>query len=338
MKKKIFGILALAMALSLCLLTACGGGDSGKQSSAPSDAGDAGDTGSGGGSDAVTMEITGDAWEVDGIVYHFFEDGLVSTETGDVFSYTWDGSIGEIFDEDMGISAALIYDEDGFFIEGEDEQFYQLTYVGEANIDLLADGENSGDDVFADTIDLVGTAWEMVDEEFQLHFFTNGDATSTEGGPFSYTWDGSYGEISGGGSSLEMIYDEDGFFVEFNDGTYHEFTYIGEADLNLLVENGYYDDDDDDDDDDDGGWGLAGAYDHDDAETSIVFYADGTCAVTNLYDAVEGYYSLDDSNNLYIELDNGESASGWYDASDDTFSLENMDGWFHYTGSASYTP
>ena len=154
----------------------------------------------------------------------------------------------------------------------------------------------------------------------------------------TYSWDGSYGEISGGGSSLEMIYDEDGFFIEGNDGIYHEFVDIGEADINLLVENGYYDDDDDDDDDDDGGWGLAGTYDHDDAETSIVFYADGTCAVTNLYDAVEGYYSLDDSNNLYIELDNGESASGWYDASDDTFSLENMDGWFHYTGSAGYAP
>lgn len=323
MKKKFYSIFALILSivLSLSLLSGCGGKDnSGDQS-------DAGDTG-----DALTMEIAGDAWEVDGIVYHFFEDGVVVVDTGYILTYSWDGSYGEI--TDGGITAAMIYDEDGFFMEGEDEQFYELTYAGEADTDLLADGENSG----GDTIDLVGTAWEMVDEEFQLHFFTNGDATSNEGGPFSYTWDGSYGEISGGGSSLEMIYDEDGFFVEFNDGTYHEFTYIGEADLNLLVESGYYDDDDDDDDDDDGGWGLAGAYDHDDAETSIVFYADGTCAVTNLYDAVEGYYSLDDSNNLYIELDNGESASGWYDASDDTFSLENMDGWFHYTGSAGYTP
>lgn len=323
MKKKFYSIFALILSivLSLSLLSGCGGKDnSGDQS-------DAGDTG-----DALTMEIAGDAWEVDGTVYHFFEGGVVVVDTGYILTYSWDGSYGEI--TDGGITAAMIYDEDGFFLEGEDELFYPFTYVGDADPSLLDDG----DDEFTDTIDLVGTAWEVADGEFQFHFFTNGDAATNDGGLLSYTWDGSYGEISGGGSSLEMIYDEDGFFIEGNDGIYHEFVDIGEADINLLVENGYYDDDDDDDDDDDGGWGLAGAYDHDDAETSIVFYADGTCAVTNLYDAVEGYYSLDDSNNLYIELDNGESASGWYDASDDTFSLENMDGWFHYTGSAGYAP
>ena len=323
MKKKFYSIFALILSivLSLSLLSGCGGKDnSGDQS-------DAGDTG-----DALTMEIAGDAWEVDGIVYHFFEGGVVVVDTGYILTYSWDGSYGEI--TDGGITAAMIYDEDGFFLEGEDELFYPFTYVGDADPSLLDDG----DDEFTDTIDLVGTAWEVADGEFQFHFFTNGDAATNDGGLLSYTWDGSSGEISSGGVSLGMVYDEDGFFIEGNDGIYHEFVDIGEADINLLVENGYYDDDYDDDDDDDGGWGLAGAYDHDDAETSIVFYADGTCAVTNLYDAVEGYYSLDDSNNLYIELDNGESASGWYDASDDTFSLENMDGWFHYTGSAGYTP
>lgn len=323
MKKKFYSIFALILSivLSLSLLSGCGGKDnSGDQS-------DAGDTG-----DALTMEIAGDAWEVDGIVYHFFEGGVVVVDTGYILTYSWDGSYGEI--TDGGITAAMIYDEDGFFLEGEDELFYPFTYVGDADPSLLDDG----DDEFTDTIDLVGTAWEVADGEFQFHFFTNGDAATNDGGLLSYTWDGSSGEISSGGVSLGMVYDEDGFFIEGNDGIYHEFVDIGEADINLLVENGYYDDDYDDDDDDDGGWGLAGAYDHDDAETSIVFYADGTCAVTNLYDAVEGYYSLDDSNNLYIELDNGESASGWYDASDDTFSLENMDGWFHYTGSAGYAP
>ena len=327
MKKKFYSIFALILSivLSLSLLSGCGGKDnSGDQS-------DAGDTG-----DALTMEIAGDAWEVDGTVYHFFEGGVVVVDTGYILTYSWDGSYGEI--TDGGITAAMIYDEDGFFLEGEDELFYPFTYVGDADPSLLGEGDDSSDDTFSDTIDLVGTAWEVADGEFQFHFFTNGDAATNDGGLLSYTWDGSSGEISGGGVSLGMVYDEDGFFIEGNDGIYHEFVDIGEADINLLVENGYYDDDDDDDDDDDGGWGLAGAYDHDDAETSIVFYADGTCAVTNLYDAVEGYYSLDDSNNLYIELDNGESASGWYDASDDTFSLENMDGWFHYTGSAGYTP
>ena len=85
-----------------------------------------------------------------------------------------------------------------------------------------------------------------------------------------------------------MVYDEDGFFIEGNDGIYHEFVDIGEADINLLVENGYYDDDDDDDDDDDGGWGLAGAYDNDDEEMSIVFYSDGTVVMSDFEFSDEG--------------------------------------------------
>lgn len=321
MKKKFYSIFALILSivLSLSLLSGCGGKDnSGDQS-------DAGDTG-----DALTMEIAGDAWEVDGIVYHFFEDGIGSTDNGYIFYYTWDGSSGVVTAENESVSLEIIYDEDGFFMEGEDEQFYELTYAGEADTDLLADGENSG----GDTIDLVGTAWEVADGEFQFHFFTNGDAATNDGGLLSYTWDGSSGEISSGGVSLGMVYDEDGFFIEGNDGIYHEFVDIGEADINLLVENGYYDDDDDDD----GGWGLAGTYDNDNEEMSICFYSDGTCTVTTLYEAFEGYYSKDANDNLYIELENGQTTSGWYDASDDTFSLEDMSGWFHYTGSAGYTP
>ena len=57
MKKKFYSIFALILSivLSLSLLSGCGGKDnSGDQS-------DAGDTG-----DALTMEIAGDAWEVDG--------------------------------------------------------------------------------------------------------------------------------------------------------------------------------------------------------------------------------------------------------------------------------
>ena len=325
MKKKFYSIFALILSivLSLSLLSGCGGKD---------DIGDQSDTGDTG--DVLTMEIAGDAWEVDGIVYHFFEDGIGSTDNGYIFSYTWDGSSGVVTAEDESVSLEIIYDEDGFFMEGEDELYYELTYAGEADTDLLADGENSGGDI----IDLVGTAWEMVDGELQLHFFTDGDGATNDGGVISYTWDGSYGEISEGSTALGMIYDEDGFFVEMNDGIYHEFTYIGEADINLLVENGYYDDDDDDDDDDDGGWGLAGTYDNDDEETSIAFYSDGTCTVTTLYEAFEGYYSKDANDNLYIELENGQTTSGWYDASDDTFSLDGMSGWVYYTGSAGYAP
>ena len=317
MKKKFYSIFALILSivLSLSLLSGCGGKDnSGDQS-------DAGDTG-----DALTMEIAGDAWEVDGTVYHFFEGGVVVVDTGYILAYSWDGSYGEI--TDGGITAAMIYDEDGFFLEGEDELFYPFTYVGDADPSLLDDG----DDEFTDTIDLVGTAWEVADGEFQFHFFTNGDAATNDGGLLSYTWDGSYGEISGGGSSLEMIYDEDGFFVEFNDGTYHEFTYIGEADLNLLVESGYYDDDDDN-----GGWGLAGAYDNDDEEMSIVFYSDGTVVMSDFEFSDEGTYTVD-GDYILMEFEGQFPYEAYYDSSDDSFQVDGLDGWFYYVDEAWYTP
>lgn len=318
MKKKLYSVfvMVLSLVLSLSLLSGCGGKDnSGDQS-------DAGDTG-----DALTMEIAGDAWEVDGTVYHFFEGGVVVVDTGYILTYSWDGSYGEI--TDGGITAAMIYDEDGFFLEGEDEQFYELTYAGEADTDLLADGENSG----GDTIDLVGTAWEVADGEFQFHFFTNGDAATNDGGLLSYTWDGSSGEISGGGVSLGMVYDEDGFFIEGNDGIYHEFVDIGEADINLLVENGYYDDDDDDD----GGWGLAGAYDNDDEEMSIVFYSDGTVVMSDFEFSDEGTYTVD-GDYILMEFEGQFPYEAYYDSSDDSFQVDGLDGWFYYVDEAWYTP
>ena len=323
MKKKTFSILGLVMALSLCLLTACGGGggDSSKQSTSSSSSG----------SDAVTMEIAGDAWEADGTVYHFFEDGVAYVDTGFVLSYSWDGSYGEITDGEFTV--AIGCDEDGFYMEGEDGELYELTYVGEADASLLGEGDDSSDDTFSDTIDLVGTAWEVADGEFQFHFFTNGDAATNDGGLLSYTWDGSSGEISSGGVSLGMVYDEDGFFIEGNDGIYHEFVDIGEADINLLVENGYYDDDDDDD----GGEELAGTYDNDDEEMSICFNSDGTCTISTTSFEFDGYYEVDSNGNLYIDTGD-ELLGGYYDSSDDTFALEDMSGWFYYTGSAGYAP
>lgn len=320
MKKKLYSVfvMVLSLVLSLSLLSGCGGKDnSGDQS-------DAGDTG-----DALTMEIAGDAWEVDGIVYHFFEDGIGSTDNGYIFYYTWDGSSGVVTAEDESVSLEIIYDEDGFFMEGEDEQFYELTYAGEADTDLLADGENSG----GDTIDLVGTAWEVADGEFQFHFFTNGDAATNDGGLLSYTWDGSSGEISGGGVSLGMVYDEDGFFIEGNDGIYHEFVDIGEADINLLVENGYYDDDDDDD----GGGELAGAYDNDDEEMSIVFYSDGTVVMSDFEFSDEGTYTVD-GDYILMEFEGQFPYEAYYDSSDDSFQVDGLDGWFYYVDEAWYTP
>ena len=117
--------------------------------------------------------------------------------------------------------------------------------------------------------------------------------------------------------------------VEMNDGIYHEFTYIGEADINLLMENdGGYDDE---------GEELAGTYDNDDEEMSICFNSDGTCTISTTSFEFDGYYEVDSNGNLYIDTGD-ELLGGYYDSSDDTFALEDMSGWFYYTGSAGYTP
>ena len=171
MKKKFYSIFALILSivLSLSLLSGCGGKDnSGDQS-------DAGDTG-----DALTMEIAGDAWEVDGIVYHFFEDGIGSTDNGYIFYYTWDGSSGVVTAEDESVSLEIIYDEDGFFMEGEDEQFYELTYAGEADLNLLVENGYYDDDDDDDGGEELAGAYDNDDEEMSIVFYSDGTVVMSD--------------------------------------------------------------------------------------------------------------------------------------------------------------
>ena len=330
--KKTYRILGLALilAFSLCLLTACGGGSNEEKKSnlgGASVAGDPGDT-------VDALDIAGTAWEVDGIVYHFFEDGVVATDTGYILSYIWDGIWGEVSDED--ITVEMIYDEDGFFMEGEDETFYPLAYVGDADASLLGgrgddfsetiegDADASllggrGDD-FSETIDLENTSWEI--DGNTLHFFADGVVATSDGGVLSYSWDGSHGEVWYEDDSLEIAYNKDGFFVEMNDSTFYKLNYAGEADPSLLedeIESPY------------------GAYDNDEVSTSIVFYSDGTCVVSTLDTEADGIYTVDADGYLYIETDYA-SLGGWYDADEDTFTMDDTAGHFYYVGSPYYVP
>ena len=189
---------------------------------------------------------------------------------------------------------------------------------------------NGGGDGDGEKLELAGTAWES--EGTAYHFFEDGVVVVDTGYTLSYTWDGNHGEISDGGITAELIYDEDGLFLEGEDEQFYELTRVGEADLTLLL-----DEEDDSSDDVDDGEELGGAYDNDNEEMSIVFHSDGTCTITSASQQVEGSYTLDANDNLYIETDT-DSAEGWYDSSDDTFSLEGLSGWFYYVGSAGYTP
>ena len=132
--------------------------------------------------------------------------------------------------------------------------------------------------------------------------------------------------------SLEIIYDEDGFFMEGEDEQFYELTYAGEADTDLLVESGYYDDDDDN-----GGWGLAGAYDNDDEEMSIVFYSDGTVVMSDFEFSDEGTYTVD-GDYILMEFEGQFPYEAYYDSSDDSFQVDGLDGWFYYVDEAWYTP
>ena len=301
MKKKLYSvfIMVLSLVLSLSLLTACGGKES--------------------------VSLVG-GWDSDDYEMSlvFYEDGTmeISEYLGyDTMTYEWDGKTltvdydGEILEGFLDDDGNLVLDGRVVFVRVEEISYYP------------------SEDSEPVRYDMTDTAWDA--EGIIYNFYSDGTLIIDGEYLGNYDWDGYSGTLYIDGSSTTISYDGEDIYIAGDDGELYLMDYYSAADYDLYDEmvGG-----DDNGDEDDGGEELAGIYDNDDAETSIVFYADGTCAVTNLYDAVEGYYSLDDSNNLYIELDNGESASGWYDASDDTFSLENMDGWFHYTGSAGYTP
>ena len=115
--------LTVILVFSLCLLTACGGSDTDEKagSGSPFAAADAGDT-------LDPLDIVGTAWEVDGTAYHFYEDGTAIIGGEYLGEYTWDGLAGTITLD--GSTAELMYDEDGFFIEGEDGYYGGRKKVG----------------------------------------------------------------------------------------------------------------------------------------------------------------------------------------------------------------
>lgn len=301
MKKKLYSvfIMVLSLVLSLSLLTACGGKES--------------------------VSLVG-GWDSDDYEMSlvFYEDGTmeISEYLGyDTMTYEWDGEAltvdydGEILEGFLDDDGNLVLDGRVVFVRVEDISYYP------------------SEDSEPVPYDMTDTAWDA--EGIIYNFYSDGTLIIDGEYLGNYDWDGYSGTLYIDGSSTTISYDGEDIYIAGDDGELYLMDYYSAADYDLYDEmvGG-----DDNGDEDDGGEELAGTYDNDDAETSIVFYADGTCAVTNLYDVAEGYYSQDADDNIYIELDNGESAVGWYDSSDDTFTLEGLDGWFYYTGSAGYAP
>ena len=311
MKKKLYSvfIMVLSLVLSLSLLTACGGKES--------------------------VSLVG-GWDSDDneLSLVFYEDGTmdISEYLGyDTMTYEWDGETltvdydGELLEGFLDDDGNLVLDDRVVFVRVEDISYYP------------------SEDSESVPYDMTDTAWDA--EGIIYNFYSDGTLIIDGEYLGNYDWDGYSGTLYIDGSSTTISYDGEDIYIAGDDGELYLMDYYSAADYDLYDEmvggddNGDEDNGDEDNgDEDNGGEELAGTYDNDDAETSIVFYADGTCAVTNLYDVAEGHYSQDADDNIYIELDNGESAVGWYDASDDTFTLEGLDGWFYYTGSAGYAP
>ena len=326
--------LTVILVFSLCLLTACGGSDTDEKagSGSPFAAADAGDT-------LDPLDIVGTAWEVDGTAYHFYEDGTAIIGGEYLGEYTWDGLAGTITLD--GSTAELMYDEDGFFIEGEDGYYYQLAYSGDADSSLYA-ADDGGAGAVSGGLDITDTSWEF--DGVLFRFYDDGTVAvvsvfgeSQEFG--AYSWDGASGQLATNSSVMNMEANGDVLYIQGENGSFYPVNYYGAADAPLPDESYYeeqYGGEEEDDEDIDAPYG---AYDNDEVKVSILFNSDGTCVVSTLDAAVDGIYTVDAGGYLYIENDNGD-LGGWYDAENDTFTMDGTDGYFYYVGFSSgyYVP
>lgn len=240
----------------------------------------------------------------------------------DELSLVFDGEGGVVLSDEWE-SVDLIYEWDG-------ENLTIADVDGEAYLVGLMDAE--GDLVFEE---LEGYFYR-VDEAYYIPelgwdgYSLPGTEWELEGSVFDFSWDGSIlmdGEYVGayywdGEQTAEMyvdeavvplIMDESGIHYEDEDGEIQSFTYLGGITL------------------------MNGAYDNDGEEISIVFYLDETFTLSDVYDSVDGEYELGGDGSLHLETED-YTWYGYYDTSDDTFELDDMDDYFYRVSEPEYVP
>lgn len=304
MKKKLYSVfvMVLSLVLSLSLLTACGGKES--------------------------VSLVG-GWDSDDYEMSlvFYEDGTMEMSESlgcDTMNYEWDGETltvdydGEILEGFLNDDGNLVLDGDVVFVRVEEISYYP--------------SEDSEPIPF----DITDTAWDAGGTIYNFY----SDGTLIIDGEYlgNYDWDGYSGTLYIDGSSTSISYDGEDLYIAGEDGELYLMDYYSAADYDLYdgmaggadvsEDDGGYDDEREE---------LAGTYDNDDEEMSICFNSDGTCTISTTSFEFDGYYEVDSNGNLYIDTGD-ELLGGYYDSSDDTFALEDMSGWFYYTGSAGYTP
>ena len=300
MKKKLYSVfvMVLSLVLSLSLLTACGGKES--------------------------VSLVG-GWDSDDYEMSlvFYEDGTmeISEYLGyDTMTYEWDGEALTV-DYDGEILEGFLDDDGNLVLDG------RVVFVRVEKISYYP-----SEDSEPVPYDMTDTAWEA---EGNIYNFYS-DGTLIIDGEYlgNYDWDGYSGTLYIDGSSTTISYDGEDIYIAGDDGELYLMDYYSAADYDLYDEmvGG-----DDNGDEDDGGEELAGTYDNDDEEMSIVFYSDGTVVMSDFEFSDEGTYTVD-GDYILMEFEGQFPYEAYYDSSDDSFQVDGLDGWFYYTGSAGYAP
>ncbi len=237
-----------------------------------------------------------------------YEGGSSSSSSG---WYSYDGETVTV-DTSAGISEGYI-DSDGDLI-------------------IEIDGEGGwysrGDSSQLTYPDITGLEAEMVG------YWRN----DTTGDYVEFTSDGSVVYSIGGGIGFASPFTFDGETVTFSDYT----GYI-DSDGDLVVEglDGWFSRSEssggDDSGDGDVEYVLDGAYDNNTSYYSIVFYPDGTCTVSTAYDSADGHYILEEGDSIFL-MAGDAIGDGYYDSSNNTFTMNGMDGYFYGVESPYYTP
>ena len=275
------------------------------------------------------------------------EDGLsIQAEDGEYYPFTYLGDIQTqtlegVYDNDDA-EQSLVLTEDGEFTLSDEYDLYEGDYLldTDGNLFLMVDGDvavgtyAANVDYFElrdiegffyreeapgytpdqgwDGYSLPGTEWELDGSVFDFGW----DASIIMDGEYVgvYRWEGEQtAEMYVDEAVVTLFMDESGIHFEDEDGEIRSFTYLGGITL------------------------MNGAYDNDGEEISIVFYLDETFTLSDIYDSVDGEYELGSDGSLYLETED-YIWYGYYDISDDTFVLDDMDDYFYRVSEPYYTP
>lgn len=215
--------------------------------------------------------------------------------------YEWDGENLTIADEDGEAYLVGLMDAEGDLVFEELEGYFYRVDEAYYTPDQGWDGYS-----------LPGTEWELDGSVFDFGW----DGSILMDGEYvgAYYWDGEQtAEMYVDEAVVTLFLDESGIHYEDEDGEIQSFTYLGGITL------------------------MNGAYDNDGEEISIVFYLDETFTLSDVYDSVDGEYELGGDGSLYLETED-YTWYGYYDTSDDTFELNDMDDYFYRVSEPEYVP